>query len=122
MDEAGEEDAAGDESIVREEPPGPQRPKRLPPRLFDKVHADREEHGHEAAQPAVGCVGVELLDQELDALFEVDQADVHPEGGRGHVGDEARVVAEVEDGGEEVEDGRPAASLGQSLGALDGFW
>ncbi|KAI3481737.1 hypothetical protein L1887_55584 [Cichorium endivia] len=49
----------------------------------------------------------ELFDEQLDALLDIDDAHVESERLGGHVGDEARKVAHVEDGDDKVEGGGP---------------
>lgn len=71
MNEAGEEDDAGHESVVGQEPAQPERSEGLSASLFDHVDANGEQDGDKAAQPPVGGIVLELDDEQFDALLDV---------------------------------------------------
>ncbi len=74
--------------------------------LGHEVDRDGEQDGNGHREPSGGVVErkrLEFLDKQLDALLDVDDADVEAERLRSHVGDEAGKVAHIEDGDDEVE-------------------
>lgn len=105
-----EEHNSHSERVIRHQLPEPERSERERADPLEEVDKQREHGRNDDREPACGGADFELQNEQLDALLDVDDADVESKGFGGAVRNEPSVITHVEDGYHPMCDCGPSAT------------